>query len=68
MMGGVERGYSNATRALGVVTVAIGVALLASSLARGGGPLAVGVILGIAFVFVGAARVYIAGRSRRGGA
>jgi hypothetical protein len=39
--------------------VLIGVALLVSTLARGGGPLAVGVLLGVLFVAAGAARLYL---------
>jgi hypothetical protein len=44
--------------------VLIGIALLASTIARGGGPLAIGVLLGILFVAAGAGRFYLAGRSR----
>jgi hypothetical protein len=40
--------------------VLIGVVLLVSTLARGGGPLAVGVVLGVLFVAAGAARLYLA--------
>ena len=39
--------------------VVVGVAMLASALARGGGPLAVGVILGVLFCALGAARLYV---------
>jgi hypothetical protein len=38
----------------------IGVVLLVSTLARGGGPLAIGVLLGVLFVAAGAGRLYIA--------
>ncbi len=61
----MERGYRNATRAFGVVTVVVGIALIASTLSRGGGPLAVGVVIGAAFTLLGAGRVYLAGRSRQ---
>ena len=40
--------------------VLIGVALLVSTIARGGGPLAVGVLLGLLFVAAGAGRLYLA--------
>jgi hypothetical protein len=43
--------------------VLIGVALLVSTLARGGGPLAIGVLFGVLFVAAGVARLYLAGRS-----
>ena len=40
--------------------VLIGVALLVSTIARGGGPLAIGVLLGLLFVAAGAGRLYLA--------
>ena len=42
--------------------VLIGVALLVSTLARGGGPLAIGVLLGVLFVAAGLGRLYLASR------
>ncbi len=45
---------------MSAVMVLIGVVLLISTLARGGGPLAVGVLLGLLFVAAGAARLYLA--------
>ena len=51
---------------LSTALVLIGVALLVSTLARGGGPLAIGVLLGVLlgvlFVAAGAGRLYLAGR------
>jgi hypothetical protein len=44
---------------MSVLTVLIGLALFTSTLARGGGPLAVGVLLGVLFVGAGAARLYL---------
>lgn len=38
----------------------IGLAMLASALARGGGALALGVVLGVAFAALGAARLWLA--------
>ena len=38
----------------------LGVAILVSTLARGGGPLALGVLVGAAFALLGAGRVYLA--------
>ena len=66
MMQIVERGYRTATRALGALTAALGVGLLAVTFSRGGGPLAVGSVLGIGFVVLGCGRLYLAGRSRGG--
>ena len=45
---------------MSMVIVLIGVALLISTLARGGGPLAIGVVLGVLFVLAGAGRLYLA--------
>jgi hypothetical protein len=49
---------------MSTLMVLIGIALLATTIARGGGPLAIGVLLGILFVAAGAGRLYLAGRSR----
>ncbi|HYH58501.1 MAG TPA: hypothetical protein VD790_04715 [Thermoleophilaceae bacterium] len=56
-MGGL---YRNSTRVMGVLTCVLGVAMIAASIAAGGGPLAIGVVAGIAFVLVGAARIWMA--------
>lgn len=58
-----ERLYSRAVRGLSGLILALGVLILAVTLASGGGPLSTGVLLGLAFVAVGVARLYIAGRS-----
>ncbi len=39
--------------------VLIGIALLASTIVRGGGPLAIGVLLGVLFIAAGAGRLYL---------
>jgi hypothetical protein len=41
----------------------LGCCLLAVTLARGGGPLAIGTVVGVVFVVLGAARFYLASRS-----
>jgi hypothetical protein len=61
----VERAYRESSRALGAVLCLLGVAMIVTTLARGGGPLALGVVAGIAFAVLGAARVYLAARSLR---
>jgi hypothetical protein len=43
----------------------VGVAMLVSTIARGGGPLALGVLLGILFVLAGAGRLYVGSRGTR---
>jgi hypothetical protein len=48
---------------LGGALFLLGVALVVSTLARGGGPLALGVIVGVAFACLGAARVFLANRA-----
>jgi hypothetical protein len=50
------------TRLLAALMLLIGVALIVSTLARGGGALAVGVVMGALFVLAGAGRLYVAGR------
>jgi hypothetical protein len=52
--------HRGATRAMSTVLVVIGLALVVSTVARGGGPLAIGVILGLLFVAAGAGRLYLA--------
>jgi hypothetical protein len=44
--------------------VAIGLAMLAVTLVNGGGPLALGVLLGVLFAVAGAGRWWIQWRSR----
>lgn len=58
-----ERIYRGSVRALSVVFVAIGLAILVTTLVSGGGPLSVGTLLGIAFVAVGAGRLWISART-----
>lgn len=55
--------HRGTTRLLSTVMVVLGVAMVVSALARGGGPLAVGVIFGVLFVAAGLARLYLASRT-----
>jgi hypothetical protein len=55
--------YRGSVRAFSVVFVGLGLVLLVSTLANGGGPLSVGVLLGAAFLAVGAGRLWIASRT-----
>jgi multisubunit Na+/H+ antiporter MnhB subunit len=59
----VERAYRQSTRALAAALLVLGIAMVVASLARGGGALALGVVLGIAFALLGSARLYLASRS-----
>jgi hypothetical protein len=56
--------HRGATRLMSTLMVIIGVALVVSTLARGGGPLAIGVLLGVLFVAAGAGRFYLARGAR----
>jgi hypothetical protein len=60
----VDRAYRASTRLIGFVTFALGLAMVVLTVARGGGPLAAGVIAGILFMVLGAIR-YLAA-TRRG--
>ena len=54
--------HRNATRWMSVLMVVIGIALLARTLAAGGGGLATGVILGVLFILAGVGRLYLQSR------
>ena len=58
-------GYRHAVRGLAGLTIALGVALIAATLAEGGGGL--GILLGVLFVAAGAGRLYISVARSRGG-
>jgi hypothetical protein len=60
----VGRAYLLSSRVLGVLLCGLGVAMVVTTLARGGGPLALGVLLGVLFAFLGAARAMLAHRAR----
>jgi hypothetical protein len=55
--------HRGATRLLAAVTMALGVALIAATVAQGGGFL--GIMLGILFLAAGAGRFYLARGGRR---
>ena len=57
----MERAYRHSTRVLGLAVCLIGVAMAIATVARGGGPLSLGVLMGVGFAALGAARVYLAG-------
>ena len=62
----MERAYRNSTRTLGVLLALLGVAMIATTLARGGGPLAIGVVVGVLFTVLGLGRAYLAGGAHPG--
>jgi hypothetical protein len=62
-MASPERIYRGSVRLFSLVFVALGLALLVSTLVNGGGPLSIGVLLGVAFLAVGIGRLWIAART-----
>jgi len=53
--------HQHAVRLFSFVMLVLGVAILISTFANGGGPLSVGFLLGVAFLAVGAARLWLSG-------
>lgn len=60
-----ERIYQGSVRVLSIVFLALGAALVGATLVAGGGPLSVGVLMGLAFVAVGAGRLWLSSRMAR---
>jgi hypothetical protein len=54
--------YRRAVRGFSLAFVLIGLVVLVTTLLNGGGPASVGVLMGIAFLAVGAGRLWIAAR------
>lgn len=52
--------YPASIRVFSAALVIIGIVMLVSTIARGGGPLANGVLLGVLFCAMGAGRYYLA--------
>jgi hypothetical protein len=59
-MSAVQRAHHASTRLLSAALLVIGLAMVASTIARGGGALAVGVVLGTMLALIGAARLWLA--------
>jgi hypothetical protein len=51
--------HSSSTRILSIAMILIGIALIARTVAAGGGAIATGVVLGVLFVLAGVARLYL---------
>ena len=61
----MQRAYLASTRALSATLLVLGIAMVVSALVRGGGALALGVVLGAALALLGAGRLWLArGRER----
>jgi hypothetical protein len=56
--------HRTGTTVMSALMVVIGIAMVASTLARGGGPIAIGVLLGVLFLLAGAGRLYVGRRPR----
>ena len=61
--------YQGSIRLLSAAFLGLGLAILISTFANGGGPLSLGTLLGLAFLAVGIARLWLNGSFRgwRGG-
>ena len=55
----VQRAYTASSRLLSGLLLLLGLAMIASALAAGGGPLALGVVLGVLFAGLGGARLWL---------
>jgi hypothetical protein len=60
-----ERLYRGSVRLLSLLFLGLGLTILAITLANGGGPLSLGVLMGVIFLAVGAGRLWIASRMGR---
>jgi hypothetical protein len=61
--------YGRSIQLLSLAFLVLGLTILISTIAHGGGPLSLGVFLGLAFLAVGVARLWLSGSFRgwRGG-
>ena len=55
----VDAGYQLAVRIFSVTIIGIGLAIVVLTLARGGGPLSMGIVFGLLFTAVGCGRLYL---------
>jgi hypothetical protein len=56
----VSRAYTTSIRVLSALLLVLGIAMIVSALARGGGALALGVVLGTMIALLGAGRLWLA--------
>jgi multisubunit Na+/H+ antiporter MnhB subunit len=56
----MRRAYGTSTRVLSGIIMLLGVTMVVSALARGGGALALGVVLGTMLALLGAGRLWLA--------
>jgi hypothetical protein len=55
----MRRAYFGSTVTLSLALIVLGLVMIGSALARGGGVLAVGVLVGVCFTAVGAGRLWL---------
>jgi hypothetical protein len=55
----MQRAYIGTTRALSFLLILLGLAMVGSALARGGGVLAIGVVVGVCLTLAGAGRLWL---------
>ena len=60
----MSEGYRLATRFFSLVIIGFGVAIVAVTLANGGGVTSFGILIGLVFVAMGCGRLYLAMRDR----
>ena len=63
----MQRAYHASTRVTSALLLVLGLALVVSALARGGGALALGVVVGLLFAAIGAGRLWISLHGTRPG-
>jgi multisubunit Na+/H+ antiporter MnhB subunit len=56
----MRRVYATSTRVMSALIMLVGLAMVVSALARGGGALALGVVLGTMLALLGAGRLWLA--------
>jgi len=59
-----EKIYHGSIRALSILMIGLGAAIIVATLIGGGGPLSLGMLLGLAFVAVGAGRLWLVSRMK----
>jgi len=57
-----HEGYQLAVRIFSAIIIGFGLAILIVTLARGGGPFAIGILFGLLFIALGCGRLYLARR------
>lgn len=54
--------HRSGTRTLSALMFVLGLAMIVSTLARGGGPLAIGMVMGVLFTAAGGGRLYLSAK------